>query len=117
MSTAVWQVTAVVQLVVGDKTADIAAAFLEHLRKLGITLSGFPSDNGPEVTGKPFTAEAEQMGLTHHRIPPSSPNDNAVCERFQGAVLPEFFRPDFHRGRTRLQVEQEITKRLRHTSS
>ena len=108
---AVWQLTAVdvatrtavVQLVVGDKTAAVAAGFLEHLhkalRKLGITMTGILSDNGPEFTGKDFTTKVTEMGLVHHRIPPRSPNHNAVCERFHGTVLAEFFRPHFHRGR------------------
>ena len=108
---AVWQLTAVdvatrtavVRLVVGDKTAAVAAGFLEHLRKslrkLGITMTGILSDNGPEFTGKDFTRKVTEMGLTHHRIPPRSPNHNAVCERFHGTVLSEFFRPHFHRGR------------------
>ncbi len=108
---AVWQLTAVdvatrtavVQLVVGDKTAAVAARFLDHLRtalrRLGITMTGILSDNGPEFTGKAFTAKAAAMGLVHHRIPPRSPNHNAVCERFHGTVLAEFFRPHFHRGR------------------
>ena len=108
---AVWQLTAVdvatriavVQLVVGDKSATVAAAFLDHLkkalRKHGITLSGVLSDNGPEFTGKAFKAGVEELGLTHHRIPPRSPNHNAVCERFHGTVLHEFYRPHFHRGR------------------
>jgi transposase InsO family protein len=108
---AVWQLTAVdvatrvavVQLVVGDKTAAIAASFLDHLkkalRKHGITLTGVLSDNGPEFTGKAFKARTADLGLTHHRIPPRSPNHNSVCERFHGTVLREFFRPHFHRGR------------------
>ena len=108
---AVWQLTAVdvatrtavVQLVVGDKTAAVAAAFLDHLgkalRKHGITLSGVLSDNGPEFTGKAFTTRVSELGLVHHRIPPRSPNHNAVCERFHGTVLHEFYRPHFHRGR------------------
>lgn len=108
---ALWQLTAVdvatrtavVQLVVGDKTAAVAAGFLEHLRKalrkLGITMTGILSDNGPEFTGKAFAEKAAAMGLIHHRIPPRSPNHNAVCERFHGTVLTEFFRPHFHRGR------------------
>lgn len=108
---AVWQLTAVdvatrtavVRLVVGDKTAAVAAAFLDHLtkalRRLGIRLSGVLSDNGPEFTGKAFTATVAAMGLRHHRIPPRSPNHNAVCERFHGTVLREFYRPHFHRGR------------------
>lgn len=108
---AVWQLTAVdvatrfavVQLVVGDKTAAVAARFLDHLatalRTNGITLAGVLSDNGPEFTGKPFAARIADLGLTHHRIPPRSPNHNAVCERFHGTVLREFYRPHFHRGR------------------
>lgn len=108
---AVWQLTAVdvatritvAQLVVGDKTATIAAAFLEHLkkalRKHGITLTGVLSDNGPEFVGKAFQARVAELGLVHHRIPPRSPNHNAVCERFHGTVLREFYRPHFHRGR------------------
>ena len=108
---AVWQLTAVdvatriavVQLIVGDKTAAVAAAFLDHLkktlRKQGITLSGVLSDNGPEFTGKAFKTHAAHLGLVHHRIPPRSPNHNSVCERFHGTVLREFFRPHFHRGR------------------
>ncbi|MEQ4208873.1 DDE-type integrase/transposase/recombinase [Actinopolymorpha sp. B9G3] len=108
---AVWQLTAVdvatrtavVELIVGDKTAAVAARFLDHLvkalRKHGITMAGVLTDNGPEFTGKDFTGHAAQLGLFHHRIPPRSPNHNAVCERFHGTVLREFYRPHFHRGR------------------
>ena len=108
---AVWQLTAVdvatriavVQLIVGDKTATVAASFLSHLRtalrKHGIHLAGVLTDNGPEFTGKAFTAHLGELRLVHHRIPPRSPNHNAVCERFHGTVLREFYRPHFHRGR------------------
>ncbi len=108
---AVWQLTAVdvatrlavCQLVVGDKTATVAAGFLDHLkkalRKHGIKLSGVLSDNGPEFTGKAFKTRIGELGLVHDRIPPRSPNHNAVCERFHGTVLREFYRPHFHRGR------------------
>jgi transposase InsO family protein len=108
---AVWQLTAVdiatryavVQLVVGDKTATVAALFLDHLkkalRKTGITLAGVLTDNGPEFVGKAFKTHVGVLGLEHHRIPPRSPNHNAVCERFHGTVLHEFYRPHFHRGR------------------
>lgn len=108
---AVWQLTAVdiatrvavVQLVVGDKTAAVAALLLDHLkkalRKHGITLEGILSDNGPEFVGKAFKARVVEMGLDHHRIPARSPNHNSVCERFHGTVLNEFYRPHFHRGR------------------
>jgi len=108
---AVWQMTAVdiatrvavVQLFVGDKTADIAAGFLDHLvkalRKHGITLTGVLTDNGPEFIGKAFRTRITALGLDHHRIPPRSPNHNAVCERFHRTILHEFYRPHFHRGR------------------
>ena len=108
---AVWQLTAVdvatriavVQLVVGDKTAVVAAAFLDHLKKAlrrhGITLTGVLTDNGPEFVGKDFQTRVGELGLVHHRIPPRSPNHNSVCERFHGTVLHEFYRPHFHRGR------------------
>ena len=108
---AVWQLTAVdvatrtavCQLIVGDKTATVAARFLDHLtkalRKHGIKLEGVLTDNGPEFIGKTFQARAAELGLVHHRIPPRSPNHNSVCERFHGTVLHEFYRPHFHRGR------------------
>jgi transposase InsO family protein len=108
---AVWQLTAVdvatrtavCQLVVGDKSAAVAAGFLDHLkralRKHGIKLDGVLTDNGPEFIGKAFQTRAADLGLVHHRIPPRSPNHNSVCERFHGTVLQEFYRPHFHRGR------------------
>ena len=108
---AVWQLTAVdvatrtavCALIVGDKTAAVAARFLDHLkkalRKHGITLSGVLTDNGPEFIGRAFQTRAADLGLHHHRIPPRSPNHNSVCERFHGTVLHEFYRPHFHRGR------------------
>lgn len=65
---AVWQLTAVdvatrtavCQLIVGDKTAAVAAVFLDHLkkalRKHGIKLEGILTDNGLEFIGKAFQA-------------------------------------------------------------
>ncbi len=108
---AVWQLTAVdiatrvavVQLVVGDKTAAVTALLLDKLkktlRKHGITLEGVLTDNGPEFVGKAFKTRVSELGLHHYRIPPRSPNYNSVCERFHGTVLQEFYRPHFHRGR------------------
>lgn len=108
---AIWQLTAidvctrwaVVQLIVGDKTAEQAARFVDHvaaeLARINITLTGVTTDNGPEFTGRAFTRHLAQTGITHQRIPPRSPNHNAVCERFQGTVLHEFYRPMFHRAR------------------
>ena len=60
---------------------------------------------------------AAHAGLVHHRIPPRSPSHYAVCERFHGTVLTEFFRPHFHRGRTPLQVTRELKQRLRQTAA
>ena len=107
---AVWQLTAVdvatriavVQLIVGDKTAVIAGAFLSHLKRPCATTAS-PS-KGPDrqrtrVHRQDFTTARTALDLIHHRIPPRSPNHNAVCERFHGTVLREFYRPHFHRGR------------------
>ncbi len=55
-------------------------------------------DNGPELTGRAFATQVTGMGVTHHRIPPRSPNHNSVCERFYGSVPREFYRPHFHVG-------------------
>lgn len=107
----VWQLTAIdtttrwaiCQLFVGDKTAQRAAAFVDHitvrLAEIDVELTGVLSDNGPEFTGRAFQDHLAEVGLTHHRIPPRSPNHNAVCERFQGTALQEFHRPAFHRRR------------------
>ena len=107
----VWQLTAVdtatrwaiCQLFVGDKTAQAAADFVDHvivrLAEIGVELTGVLTDNGPEFTGKAFTGHVAELGVGHVRIPPRSPNHNAVCERFQGTALQEFHRPAFHRQR------------------
>ena len=105
----VWQLTAVDTatryaigaLVAGDKSARDAAGFVDHVAErlvgIGVELTGLLTDNGPEFTGRQFTAAMAERGLRHHRIPPRSPNHNAVCERFQGTALQEFYRPAFHR--------------------
>ncbi len=107
----VWQLTAidtttrwaVCQLFVGDKSAQGAADFVDHviqrLTEIGVELTGVLSDNGPEFTGKAFTSHLGDLDVVHRRIPPRSPNHNAVCERFQGTALQEFYRPAFHRQR------------------
>ncbi len=94
---------AVCRLVAGDKTALEAARFVDHvtavLAELGVPLRRVLSDNGPEFTGKAFTSHMAAAGVDHVRIPPRSPNHNAVCERFQGTALQECYRPAFHRQR------------------
>jgi transposase InsO family protein len=47
------------------------------------------ADNGPEYVATRFRDHLAELGLVHHRIPPRSPNHNAVCERFQGTALQE----------------------------
>jgi transposase InsO family protein len=96
----VWQLTAVDtatryaigKLVAGDKSARDAAGFVDHVAErlagIGAELTGVLTDNGPEFTGHQFTAAMAERGVRHHRIPPRSPNHNAVCERFQGDRAP-----------------------------
>lgn len=57
------------------------------------------TDNGPEFTRRAFRHHAAELDINHHRTPRRSPNHNSVCERVQGTVLQEFYRPFFHRGR------------------
>ena len=94
---------AVAALVVGEKSAAEAARFVDHvmstLAAIGVELRSVLTDNGPEFTGRDFTTHMSTLEVTHHRIPPRSPNHNAVCERFQGTALQEFYRPAFHRQR------------------
>jgi len=105
----VWQLTgstpptryAVASLVAGEKPARDAASFVDHVAErlagIGVELTGVLTDNGPEFTGHGFASHLEELGVGQHRIPPRSPNHNAVCERFQGTALQEFYRPAFHR--------------------
>ncbi|MGH9283682.1 MAG: DDE-type integrase/transposase/recombinase [Acidimicrobiales bacterium] len=94
---------AVMWLVLGPVSGEVAVRFLAHalrrFRRLGITLRAVLTDNGPEWISKAFTARLAALGLAHNRIPPRSPNHNAVCERFQGTALQECWRPAFHRRR------------------
>lgn len=108
---AVYQLTAidvatrwlVARLIVGDKSAQATAGFLDQVQAafsaLDVEVTGVLTDNGPEFTGRAFRDHVTEVGLAHHRIPPRSPNHNSVCERVQGTVLHEFYRPYFHRGR------------------
>ena len=105
----IWQFTAVdthtrwavLQLITADHTAQAAAVFLdlaiERFAEAGITMSGILTDRGPEFRGSDFTSHIGELELRHTFTPPRSPNHNAVCERFQGTVLDEFYRVAFHR--------------------
>jgi transposase InsO family protein len=105
----VWQLTAVdthsriadVWITVGRPTAVVTARFVDLVRRRwrtrGYEVTRFLTDNGGEFTGRRFTGRLEDLGITHQRIPPRSPNHNAVVERFHQTMLEECWRPAFHR--------------------
>ena len=92
---------AFVALVVGTPDVTVSMRFLErllrHYRRHGVKVRAVLSDNGPEYNASAFSAAVVAKGLTHVRIPPRSPNHNAVVERFHGTILQECWRPAFHR--------------------
>lgn len=92
---------AIVKLIIGPVSTADTIRFIDHVRKtmcrLGIPLRRVLSDNGPEYKGRGFQDHLAEIGIDHVRIPPRSPNHNAVCERFQGTMLQECWRPAFHR--------------------
>jgi transposase InsO family protein len=94
---------AIIMIVFGVPNGNTTARFLHHVigryRRLGVTVRCVLSDNGPEYKARTFTDALAKKNLTHRRIPPRSPNYNAVCERFQGTALQECWRPAFHRRR------------------
>jgi transposase InsO family protein len=94
---------ALVMIVLGPVTAQHTIRFVDHLtrryRRLGAPVKAVLTDNGPEYVAKAFQDHLAAKDLAHHRIPPRSPNHNAVCERFHSTVLQECWRPAFHRRR------------------
>ncbi len=92
---------AVVAIVLGTPTGAMSARFIDQALRLyrrhGIRVRAVLSDNGPEYIAGTFISALAAKGLRHHRIPARSPNHNAVCERFQGTMLQECWRPAFHR--------------------
>ena len=111
---------AVVLIVLGVPTAAVTARFVDHaMRRFGrlrVPVRAVLSDNGPEYVGAAFTAALAAKGIAHHRIPPRSPNHNAVCERFHGTALQECWRPAFHRRRftSSRQLQAEVDAWLVH---
>ncbi len=107
----VYQLTAIdtatrwacIQIVLGPVTAEHTRRFItmvqRRFKRMGWPIRAVLSDNGPEYAAKRFTDHLAEVSLDHHRIPPRSPNHNAVCERFQGTMLQECWRPAFHRRR------------------
>ena len=94
---------AMIQIVLGPVTAEHTRRFITQVqrrfRNLGWPIRAVLTDNGPEYVATRFRSHLTELGLDHHRIPPRSPNHNAVCERFQGTALQECWRPAFHRRR------------------
>ena len=124
----VYQLTAIdtatrwafVLIVLGVPTGKVTARFvhqvLRRYRRLGAQVRAVLTDNGPEYVASTFTNALFAKELTHQRIPPRSPNHNAVCERFQGTALQECWRPAFHRRRfiSIRQLQAEIDAWLIH---
>jgi transposase InsO family protein len=50
----------------------------------------------PEFRGGALSSTRAELGIAHQRIPPRSPNHNAVVERLYGTVLDECYSPAFH---------------------
>jgi transposase InsO family protein len=94
---------AIMLIVIGPVTAAHTIRFVDHVLRLwrrhGVTVRAVLTDNGPEWVAAGFQAHLATRQLTHLRIPPRSPNHNAVCERFHGTALQECWRPAFHRRR------------------
>jgi transposase InsO family protein len=94
---------AVMLILIGPVRASHTIGFIGHVqrcfRRLGIPIRAVLTDNGPEYIAAGFKAALAAKNINHHRIPPRSPNHNAVCERFHGTALQECWRPAFHRRR------------------
>ncbi|MGH9098248.1 MAG: DDE-type integrase/transposase/recombinase [Acidimicrobiales bacterium] len=92
---------AVVAIVLGTPTGEVSARFIAQALRLysrhGVKVRAILTDNGPEYIAGTFLDALAAKGIRHHRIPARSPNHNAVCERFQGTMLQECWRPAFHR--------------------
>src|SRR5205085_7362492 len=111
---------AVMFVLIGPVRAEHTVRFVDHVircfRRLGVGVRAVLTDNGPEYVASGFRAALAAKELTHQRIPPRSPNHNAVCERFQGTALQECWRPAFHRRRftSIRQLQAEIDSWLVH---
>ena len=113
---------AIISIVLGPVTAAHTVRFIgqvvRHWRRHGIRVRAVLSDNGPEYAATLFKGHLATIGINHVRIPPRSPNHNAVCERFHQTVLQECWRPAFHRRRfgsiRQLQAEADSWLRRYH---
>jgi transposase InsO family protein len=104
----VWQLTATdvrtrtsdVLIIEGRPNSKETSRFLNLVvrrwAKRGFPLTGVVSDNGGEFKGD-FATRVAALGIEHVRIPPRSPNHNAVVERFHQTMLEDCWRPAFHK--------------------
>lgn len=92
---------AMVWIIAGTPNGILAATFIDKvvrwMRRHGHQVRAVLTDNGPEWIADGFAHALAVKHITHHRIPPRSPNHNAVVERFHGTILNECWRPAFHR--------------------
>ena len=72
---------------------------VRHWRRRGIAVRAVLTTTDQNGSPAGSAAHLATRGVEHLRIPPRSPNHNAVCERFQGTALQECWRPAFHRRR------------------
>lgn len=105
----VWQLTAVdthtriadAWITTGRPTSQTTIRFVDLIRRRwadrGYPIAAVLSDNGPEFIAHAFRDHLTGLGIEHRRIPPRSPNHNAVVERFHQTMLDECWRPAFHR--------------------
>jgi transposase InsO family protein len=105
----VWQLTAVdthsrtadAWITIGRPTARVTIRFVDLIRRRwadrGYPIAAVLSDNGGEFTAHAFRDHLNAVDIDHHRIPPRSPNHNAVVERFHQTMLHECWQPAFHR--------------------
>jgi transposase InsO family protein len=106
---------AMVWIVAGPINSDLSKLFigkmLATMARLGIDVRAVVTDNGAEFVASGFRARLAELAIEHVRIPPRSPNHNAVVERFQGTMLDECWRKAFHRRRfnsiAQLQAEAD----------
>ena len=105
----VWQLTAVdtatrmamVWIIAGNANGVLATKFVDKvirwMRRHGHQVRAVITDGGPEFVAGGFINALADKEIRHVRIPPRSPNHNAVVERFHGTILDECWRPAFHR--------------------
>ena len=117
----IWQLTAVdthtrfadVAIIRGRPNTSHMIRFVDLIirrwAERGYNVEAIISDNGGEFTGHKLRDHLDRHGITHHRIPPRSPNHNSVVERFHQTILEDCWRPAFHRrrfiGRHQLQAQ------------